>query len=175
MNFFHRNRLIFWVLIILVVINISALISFFIFTKPPAPAPCCSPAEQQCIAFRDELSLSATQTLQVAAINKIYKESAEPVANAIKETRAAILTELEKDSPDSLQLNALTNQLALLQMKIQKENITQYRALKHVCTTDQALKLSALYRDLYGCPMQHGQMKHRYRHGQGDSRETKCE
>jgi hypothetical protein len=175
MNFFHNNRLIFWVLIILVVINISALVSFFLFTKPHAPVACCSPEEQQCNAFRDELKLSASQTLQVEEINKNYKESAGPIVTAIKEARAAILTELEKEAPDTLHLNALTDQLALLQMKIQKENINQYRALKHVCTTDQALRLSALYRDLYGCPMQNGQVKHRYRHGQENSRKAPCE
>ncbi len=166
MNFFHRNRFIFWVLIILVAINISALVSFFLFSKPPAAAPCCSPEEQQCIAFRDELNLSADQNQQVTAINKVYTESAEPIAATIKEMRASILTELEKESPDTLQLNTFVAQLAVLQMKIQKENIKQFSALKRVCTPDQAQRLSALYRDLYGCPMQNGQMKHRYRHGQ---------
>ncbi len=175
MNFFHKNRLIFWVLIILVVINISALVSFFIFTKPRVPAPCCSAEVQQCNTFRDELKLSAEQALKVTAINKKYAETAEPIASAIKQTRADILTELEKQDPDTLRLNSLTNQLTALQMKIQKENIIQYRELKRVCTPEQASRLSALYRDLYGCPMQGGQMKHRYRQGQGNNKNTKCE
>jgi hypothetical protein len=129
MNFFQKNRLILWVLILLIVINISALISFFLFAKTPAPAPCCTPEEQQCVSFRDELNLSAEQTLKVNDINKNYTESAEPIAAAIKETRAAILTELEKEAPDTSQLNILTNQLTLLQMKIQLENIKQFGAL----------------------------------------------
>ena len=175
MNFFLKNRLIFWVLIILVVINISALISFFLFSKIQVPAPCCSPGEQQCMAFRDELNLSAEQTREVADINNNYAKSAGPYATAIKETRASILNELDKKAPDTLILNTLTNQLALLQMKIQKENIKQFRALKYVCTPEQAQRLSALYRDLYGCPMLDSQMKHRYRKGQGNSINTKCE
>jgi len=175
MNFFQKNRLILWVLIILVVINISALISFFLFTRTQAPAACCSPEEQQCVSFRDELNLSAKQNIQVSAINKAYTESAEPIAAAIKEARAAILTELEKEIPDTLYLDTLTNQLALLQMKIQKENIKQYGALKRVCTPEQVQRLSTLYRDLYGCPMQNGQMKHRYRNGHGNSNKAKCE
>ena len=175
MNFFQKNRLIFWVLIILVVINISALVSFFLFTKNQAPAACCSPGEQQCMAFRDELKLSAEQTLKVAEVNNAYTKFAEPIATAIKENRAAILTELEKEVPDTLCLDSLTNQLALLQIKIQKENIKQYRALKLVCTPEQAQRLSALYRDLYGCPMQTGQMKSSHGKGCGDSTRTKCE
>jgi Spy/CpxP family protein refolding chaperone len=174
MNFFSKNRLIFWVLMILVVINISALISFFLFTQEQPPAPCCSPEEQQCVAFRDELNLSAEQTLKVNEINKNYRKSAEPIVTAIKETRAAILTELDKAEPQTMRLTELTNRLALLQTEIQKENIQQYSELKRVCTPEQAHNLSALYRDLYGCPMKDDQMKHRYRHGQGKRTATDC-
>ena len=31
MNFFNKNRLIFWLLVILAVINISALVTFFLY------------------------------------------------------------------------------------------------------------------------------------------------
>jgi Spy/CpxP family protein refolding chaperone len=175
MNLIVKNRLIFWVLIILVVINVSALVSFFLFTKPPAPAPCCPPEEQQCMAFRDELKLSEAQTVQVNAINNAYAASAGPVSAEIKKTRAAILTEMENETPDTVKLTLLTDQLALLQMKIQKENIKQYSELKRVCTPEQAQRLSGLYRDLYGCPMQNGQKKHRYRHGQDSARMKPCE
>jgi Spy/CpxP family protein refolding chaperone len=175
MNFFQKNRLIIWILILLIVINISALTSFFILTKQPAPAPCCTPEEQQCMTFRDELSLSAEQTLKVNDINKKYTESAEPIAAAIKENRAAILTELEKDVPDTTQLNILTDQLTLLQVKIQRENIKQFGDLKRVCTPEQVQRLSALYRDLYGCPMKNGQMQNRHRSGKGNSVKTRCE
>lgn len=175
MNFFTKNRLIFWVLTVLVVVNIAALISFFLYPKQQADSPCCSPAEQQCNAFRDELGLTDAQTLEVTAINKKYTETAQPVATAIKATRADILTELEKEVPDTLRLNSLTIQLSNLQMKIQKENINQYCALKRVCTTEQAQKLSALYRDLYGCPMKNGKMKHRNRAGKDNSQKSMCD
>ena len=175
MNFFQRNRFIFWVLMFLVIINISALASFFLFRKSQAPAACCTPAQQQCAAFRDELKLSDQQTVQVSKINSAYTIVAGPISQAVKETRASILTELEKESPDTLLLNKMALNLSLLQLEIQKENIRQYRALKKVCTPEQAQRLSALYRDLYGCSMQGGQMKYRYRKGQGTGKRGMCE
>ena len=175
MNFFSKNRLIFWVLIILVAVNIAALVSFFVYPKTQVAPACCPPEEQQCIDYRDELNLSEKQTLQVNAINKQYMESAEPIAKAIKEARAGILTELEEEAPDTMKLDTLAHRLAMLQLKIQKENIKQYSALKRVCTKEQAHRLSALYRDLYGCPMQKDQVKHRYRHGQSNSQKATCE
>jgi Spy/CpxP family protein refolding chaperone len=177
MNYFKQNRVIFWVLMILVLINVSALVSFFIFTKTPARSvgSCYPPEQQQCNAFRDELKLSDAQTIQVNTVNKQYKETAGPIADSIKVTRAALLTELEKVVSDTAQLTVMSQQLALLQVSIQKENVKQYLALKQVCTPEQAQRLSALYRDLYGCPMQNGQMKNRYRHGQGASNKAVCE
>lgn len=174
MNFFTKNRLIFWLLIFLLVINISALVSFFLFTKPQAEPVCCTPEEQQCVAFRDELDLTSEQSLQVSEINRKYMEFAGPLAADIKDARALLLTELEQDTPDTIQLNALTDQIVLLQHKIQMENIRQYQALKRVCNPEQAHRLSALYRDLYGCPMQSSQGQHRYRHGQGNSGKSEC-
>jgi Spy/CpxP family protein refolding chaperone len=174
MNFLYKNRLMFWVLIVLVVVNLAALASFFLYPKSKSEPVCCNPEEQQCNAFRQELKLTDAQTLQVNEINKTYTETAKPVAVAIKETRTEILNELEKEKPDTLRLDTLTKQLSMLQMRIQKENISQYIALKRVCTTEQALKLSALYRDLYGCPMQNGNMKHRFRKGQAECQAADC-
>ncbi|MFZ4520212.1 MAG: Spy/CpxP family protein refolding chaperone [Bacteroidales bacterium] len=165
MDIFHKNRLIFWVLVILVIINVTALVSFFLFSKPQPQAPCCSPAEQQCVAFRDQLNLTAEQTGKVSLINENYEASAGPTAAAIKSTRDAILTELEKELPDTMQIASLIDRLAGLQVSIQKDNIKQYSELKKVCTPEQAQRLSALYRDLYGCPMQKNRMQNRYRGG----------
>lgn len=175
MNFYYKNKLLVWVLIFLVVVNIAALGSFFLFSKSQESRSCCSPEEQQCNAFRNELNLSAGQEVKVTAINRRYKEAAEPVALAIKEVRAAILTELEKEQPDTMQLNAMTDRLTHLQVTIQKENIKQYSELKRVCTPEQAQMLSALYRDLYGCPAQDGRMQHRYRHGKGNDQGVRGE
>jgi Spy/CpxP family protein refolding chaperone len=175
MNFFSKNRFISWALIILVIINVSALLSFLFFTSPKQESSCCPADQQQCVAFRDELKLSAAQEKLVAEINNRYMESAAPVAADIKSTRAALLNELETEQPDSIRMDSLSNRIALLQVKIQHENISQYLALKKVCTPQQAQKLSTLYRELYGCPMQNEPGKHRYRNGQGNSGRMKCE
>jgi Spy/CpxP family protein refolding chaperone len=176
MNFFLKNRYVFWVLIILIVINISALVSFFLFTQNTPPASCCPADGKQGHSFSNDLGLSTAQTEQVSAINQNYKRHAEPIATSIKDTRGLILNELEKDMPDSSLLNKLTAQLCVLQNTIQRENIKQYLELKKVCTPAQAQRLSALYRDLYGCPMQSKGMKHQFRNGQGKTKgEPRCE
>jgi Spy/CpxP family protein refolding chaperone len=175
MNFFDKNRFLFWTLLVLIVINISALISFFMFTRSGDKVPCASPDKQQCYAFREELDLTDSQNSQVMEINRIYRDSARPIAAAIRDARASVLSELEKENPDTNYLNSLLISISDRQIKIQKENMRQYMALKRVCTPDQAKKLSALYRELYGCPMHNEQPKHRHRRGQSNSDTLNCE
>jgi hypothetical protein len=176
MNFFYKNRFAFWVLIILIVINISALASFFLLNRPATSPTCCPADGKQGHSMTNELGLSAAQTEKVSSVNQIYKEHAEPIAASIKDTRSAILNELEQQNPDTNLLNRLTSELSILQKNIQQENIKQFMELKKICNQEQAQRLSALYRDLYGCPMKANGMQHQYRHGQGKSKgETRCE
>jgi Spy/CpxP family protein refolding chaperone len=172
MNFFLKNRYLFWVLIILIVINISALVSFYLFSRSAPGVSYCPPEGKGGHSFSNELGLSVAQTAKVSSINQTYKLNAEPIVSEIKNTRSAILNELEQEAPDTNLLNKLTNELSLLQRQVQQENIKQYMNLKNVCNQEQAQRLSALYRDLYGCPMKGNSMRHQYRHGQGKTREV---
>ncbi len=169
MNLFYKNRLIFWLLLILAVINVSALATYFIFReKPAAPAEeCCADGTRPCTILKSELGLTDAQEETVVAINRTYTDSAGPVVAAIKNTRAEILTALDETETDPVKLDRLVEQLGELQVKLQKASMIQYRELRRVCTPEQAHRLSALYRDLYGCPLNSDRGNHRYRHGQG--------
>jgi Spy/CpxP family protein refolding chaperone len=167
MNFFQKYRYIAWVLIILIVINVAALVSFFLFNQSPPAESCCPEPTEKGRFFSTELGLSAGQTEKVSVINQNYKNEAEPIVAAIKKSRNAILSELEEEQPDTALLNRLSEELSVLQKNIQRENIKQYLELKKVCNPEQAHRLSALYRDLYGCPMKAKGMQHKNRHGKG--------
>jgi len=166
MNLINKNRLLFRIFLVMVVINLAALISFFLFTRPAKEESGCRSDTQQCGMFTEELNLTKEQTLQVDAINIRYKEFAGPLSARVKETRAAILTELEKPAADTGIIDSLIGELAQIQTQIQKANVKQYLQLKEICNPDQALKLSSLYHDLYNCPGK-GQGQHRNRNGRG--------
>jgi Spy/CpxP family protein refolding chaperone len=172
MNFFLKTRFLFWTLIILVLINVSALASFFIFSnQKPTAAACCPPEQTSQRALSSELGLTQSQTEKVAQINRNYRQQAEPIAASIKEKRETILSELEQPEPDTIFLNQIVRSLSILQIGIQQKNIQQYLELKKVCTPEQTHRLSELYRDLYGCPMRDNdntmERRHRNRCGQG--------
>jgi len=175
MELYKKNRLLFWIMIVLIVINIATLTSFFIFSKQGVtPAPVCRVmSDSTCSGFCTKLNLSATQVEKVEIINRNYKNNASTFVMNIKNKRVEILDELNKDKPDTLLTNKLTGEVSVLQSLLQRESIRQYLELKKVCTPEQAQRLSALYRDLYGCPMQRKEMK-RYRRGQQEDK-SECQ
>lgn len=174
MELYKKNRLLFWVMIILVAINIATLTSFFIFSKQSVtPAPAFQVTSgSSCSGFCTDLDLSPEQVEKVELIDQNYKNNASVIVTKIKNKRIEILEELSKDKPDSSLTNKYADEVAILQSKLQRENIKQYLELKKVCTPEQAQLLSAIYRDLYGCPMQ-GKGMNRNRHGK-DLQKSEC-
>ncbi len=165
-----KNRLLFWLLLFLIAINLSALVSFFFFVQQKPVMDCNVNPDRKCNLFKQELKLSEAQMIRVEEINSRYRNVSEPLVAAIREKRDKIMHELENETPDTLLLSSYAMELSLLQNQMQKENISQYLALKKICNPDQLQRLSGLYRDLYGCPMKGKKMQHRYRHGQEKNR-----
>lgn len=172
MNFFSKNRFIFWLLCFLVVVNLSALIAFLVFFSLNTSDSAQQWQRTPGMKFRQELSLSPAQSEQVDVILAGYRESTEPLISNIRAYRAEILEELASDNPDTSHINAFVSEISSLQKQMQKASVNQYLALKEICTPLQCQRLSALYFELYGCQDSfRGRgpgkgMKHQFRRGQ---------
>jgi Spy/CpxP family protein refolding chaperone len=166
MESIQKNRLLFWTLLFLVVVNLSALATYFIFPKKPAVAECSEDNMNPGCALHMELNLTDEQIRLVDGINSGYQQVSRPISEKIKTLRADILDELASDTPDTLIIQSVSLEISVLQSQLHNENIKHYLELKKICTPDQARLLSNLYRDLYGCPMHERgkEMKHR-QHG----------
>jgi Spy/CpxP family protein refolding chaperone len=172
MNFFSKNRLVFWLLIFLVVLNLSALISFLVLFSKNTTASSQQPQKNPGMAFRKELSLSPSQSEKVEVILADYRNSTGPITTDIRNYRSQLLEELAKDKPDTNILNRCGEEICLLQKRMQKASVKQYIALKEICNPVQCQRLSDLYFELYGCQgkgkgMGRGKgMMHKYQRGQ---------
>ena len=166
MESIYKNRLLFWILIFLVVVNLSALATYFLFPQKPDVVACNNDNMAPGCALHAELNLTDDQIRLVDRINSDYQEVSQPISEKIKNARADILDELASNMPDTLNINQLSLEISKLQSQLHRENINHYLELKKVCNPDQAMRLSNLYRDLYGCPMQEqgkGMQHHRHR------------
>jgi hypothetical protein len=153
MNYFNKYKLVFWIMILMIVINISAFTSFYVFykadkSKPAADTGCCSGT---CRVLNEKLGLGSEQTPKVLVINRQFREKTEPIVAEIKHTRVAMLDELSLEKPDTAILSAYTEKIGELQKILQKASIEQFRQLKQICTAEQCRKLSSIYSEVYGC------------------------
>ena len=180
MNIFNNNRTLFWILIFLVLVNLSILAGYFVFMHSTGTGTVAGTNGKPGWALQKELSLTPAQTVEVRNINSAYKAASEPLISGIKETKADLLEELTKENPDTIAVAKLADIINAEQQKLQKANIQQFLDLKKICTPEQVNKLSQLYSELYGCSNNNkgkGQgsgngMMHRYRHGQNTQKDS---
>jgi len=169
MNFFNKNRLIFWLLLFLVVINISALVTFFLYYSGQKKQSAENAGESSFRVFQKELSLTPIQSEKVCSINAQHRSRSEPISSALKEKRSELLEELSTENPDTLLLTKYAEEIGALQKELQLASIRQYLDLKVVCDSCQCRKLSSFYFQLYGSKGpgkgMGNQMQHRNRHG----------
>lgn len=172
MNSFPINRVVFWLLISLIVILLSALITLVVFFSNNRYTVSRQKIENTGVIFRKELALSDSQSEKVGNILAQYKNTTNPLVAEIRDHRLQMLDELAKESPDTIMLNRYMSEISELQKQMQKASLKQYTDLKKICTPEQCKRLSALYFELYGFQGQgkgagKGQM-HRYRGGRGN-------
>ena len=153
MNYFNKYRLVFWIMILMILINISALTSFFVLYKADkataaADTGCCSGT---CRVLNEKLGLSSEQAARVSVINRQFREKTGIIVAEVKDTRFAMLDELSLEKPDTVKLSAYTEKIGELQKTLQKAAIEQFRQLKQICTPEQCRKLSSIYSEVYGC------------------------
>jgi len=175
MNFFSKNKLVFWLLVFLVVINLTVLITFLVLFSGRSGEALQPKSEKPGLAIQQELALTPSQSTNVEKIIAGYRQETGPISQSIREYRARILDELATDHPDNLKLTLYADSICYLQRQMQQASIKQYLALKEICNPDQCRKLSALYFELYGFQGQgHGMgqgkgMRHMYRRGQNNN------
>lgn len=167
METYRKNRLIFWILIFLIIVNISALATYFFYPQEKSIAACNDGSPAPGCSLHAELDLTNDQVMQVDGINSDYLEVASPISEEIKGIRTEVLDELAAEIPDTSKLNKLSLELSQLQAQLHRENIKHYLELKKVCNPEQVMRLSNLYRELYGCPMQGSGQGIQHRHKMG--------
>jgi len=151
MNIFNNNRFVFWVLIFLVLINITAMATYFFYIRKSAMEAAPSVGYKAGVALKEELKLAPDQSLKVNQINAVYRASSGPVVATIRNKKAEMLEELSKEYTDTTLVVSLAEEVASEQKKLQLANIKQFLDLKKVCTPEQTKKLSQIYAELYGC------------------------
>jgi Spy/CpxP family protein refolding chaperone len=142
-------------LILLIVINVSALVTFAYnrWVREPGGPPTVSPATAD--TFTRQLWLSGHQEKCIRDFRFAFDSEIGDIQARMQEKRRAMVEELKKESPDGATLDKLIEDTSRLQAEIQKKAVLNLLKEKEVLTDEQKAIFFRLFED-HVCPRKEG-------------------
>lgn len=152
MDIFIKKRFIVWIIIILVILNLStlAVIWFFHIKGPrrPPPMPPIGP-EQGMLLLDKELNLSETQVQKFKESRDRYFVESKPILDEIHRLKMEIMDEVFAPSPDPSKVKRIAKEIGEKQAKFEELLFDHFLSLREACNPEQEVKLKDLFRDLF--------------------------
>ena len=142
-------------LMFLVVINVSALLTFAYNRWVRATGE--QPVTGQALAesFSKQLCLNGEQKKCIKDIRFSFDAETGNIQVQMQEKRRAIVEELKKESPDGMTLDKLIEDMSRLQAEIQKKAVLNLLKEKDLLTDDQKATFFRIFEDRV-CPREKG-------------------
>ncbi len=163
-----KNRVFSWIIIILLVVNISALstIIYHGFFHKNRTFRVIEPQEGFGGRFlKDELNLSSAQREEFKTSRTYFFQHTRPLFDSLMKKRIDIANEISSKKPDTLKLYKLADEWGNLHSQLKKQTIRHFLQMKSYCNPAQQEKLSSFFNDILMCdePMHGRGMK--FHHG----------
>lgn len=174
-TYFSKYRILIWLIIILLIINISAITTIFLGISVrdkkdvrPLPPKTEYNRHHDGRFFDRNLNLSEEQHQQfIKAKHKFYSE-AKKIAGQMHKKRVEFIDELASDEPDTLKLQEIANEIGMLHSKLKFQTYKHYLNMKSICTEGQEEKLIKIFKSMLY--KEDSFMSPRNRHGRKDKR-----
>ncbi len=142
-------------LLLLIVINISALLTFAYnrWVRESGGPPAASPDRADTIAH--ELCLNGQQAKCIRDFRFAFDSEIGDIQAQLREKRLAMIEELKKASPDGATLDKLIEDAGRLQAKIEKKAVENLLKEKDVLTDEQKATFFRLFEE-HVCPRGRG-------------------
>ncbi len=148
----NTNRILIWVIVILVATNLSMGISFVYhkqqdkqFMEQLEEAAIKVPSEQRTRFFREQLNLSREQVDVFRDLNREFNRTAWQITHQLEAVRADMVRELGKENPNEKTLHSIAKNIGELHTQLKEETIDYYNKMKAECDTDQQKKLNEIF------------------------------
>ncbi|MBW8325174.1 MAG: periplasmic heavy metal sensor [Prolixibacteraceae bacterium] len=155
MNPTNKNRILIWIIVILVATNLSTIGSFYYHritelktTTPKQEEQTTLPGEQRTRFFRDELNLSNEQIDQFRDINRTFNRTARNIEADLARLRKELIDELGTQNPDNNKLDKLAIEIGENHRKLKQVTTTFYLDMKAICNTGQQEKLHEIFQSM---------------------------
>jgi Spy/CpxP family protein refolding chaperone len=149
MSIYTRNRLLGFIIILLIALNISTIVTVRYRMKKHIEsydADVEHYQDQRGKHFREELNLDKEQFEKFKQYRKQYYPIVYNLQSKMHEKRLMLLEELSKENTDTVKLNEISREIGRMHTEMKIATNKYFINLKSVCTREQQLKLFKFYK-----------------------------
>jgi Spy/CpxP family protein refolding chaperone len=154
-TYFTRYRILIWLVIILLVINISAITTIFLginIRDRKEPGPFQKRIEMHRHHdgrfFEQSLNLSPDQHAQFKASRHRFFSEARKLAGQMHDKRVEFVNELASAEPDTLKLQEIADEIGSLHSKLKYQTYKHYIEMKNICNKEQEEELTRIFKSM---------------------------
>ena len=169
MNYFEKNRLYLFIIIILVIFNISAIAAIiYHFRSERHPRGMHEGEYKRGFHLADSIGFSKAQAVQFDSMRAQFGRNNREIMGNIESLKHDMMAEISSDNPDTAKLRHIAIEIGTLHTQQKLITIDHFAQLKKLCTPEQAQKLNAIFHKMFklqeGMPSRGGKQ---LRHGEG--------
>lgn len=130
------------IIVVLVLVNITTLASFWMMRKPNHPP-------QMEKFFEKELNFTAEQTTAFKELKDTHRTKVRQLRDSIKFYREGLFEEMLSDNPNQANLNRINLKIGEIQIAMDRGLVQHYSEVKEICTSvEQKDKLKAVFKKM---------------------------
>lgn len=150
---FTKTKLLAWLVVILLVTNMSAILSFVYHTKHELrleqPGQSIEiPGEQRTRFFKEELNLTPEQVERFRIANRQFNQQARKITSELEYLRSSLIEEMIRENPAQARLDQLAKQIGQQHTQLKVATYNFYLDLKELCNGQQQEKLATIFKSL---------------------------
>lgn len=152
MDIFTKKHFTFWIILILVIINLGTLTALWFIrlgqTAPKEPPLGIRPENAQYFLIR-ELNLDKDQISQYNALKNEHARRTRRIMREVHRLRETIRNELRSSSPDTSLMNRLSEEIGRLHAQKDRILFSHLLDVKSLCGPEQKAKLEKIIDELF--------------------------
>jgi protein CpxP len=154
-TYFSRYNILIWLIIILLIINISAITTIFLGIRirdkkdiRQFPPKIEYHRHHEGKFFDRSLNLTEEQRQYFKKSKHKFYSEAKKIAGQMHKKRVEFINELASDKPDTLKLQAIAEEIGSLHIKLKYQTYKHYLDMKSICTKEQEEKLINIFKSM---------------------------
>lgn len=154
-----KHSLLVWTIVLLVVVNLSTLITIVYQQRKSSRSESVAVSGQVKADpngdkfsgryFRDQLNWDNEQMEKFRIINPLFRPKLREITTELAQKREQMLLEMSAAKSDTVLLNTLSDSIGFLHSDLKKITYRYYLELKGICSPEQQIKLEQLFGEVF--------------------------